>query len=144
MKLEEIENVIHLFEKANISSLEVEDEGIKIKLTKEMTPVVVEKNVTSSNPVVQKDEHEEGKTLSSGEEYIKSPLVGTYHQAPFADGKPFVVEGYKVKKGDKLCIIEAMKVMNEITANRDGVIKKIFATEGMMIEFDQELFIIGE
>ncbi len=123
MKLEEIENVIHLFEKANISSLEVEDEGIKIKLTKEMTPVVVEKNVTSSNPVVQKDEHEEGKTLSSGEEYIKSPLVGTYHQAPFADGKPFVVEGSKVKKGDKLCIIEAMKVMNEIT---DPKIKTVF------------------
>lgn len=144
MKLEEIENVIHLFEKANISSLEVEDEGIKIKLTKEMTPVVEQKNVASSNPVVQKDEHEEGKTLSSVEDYIKSPLVGTYHQAPFADGKPFVVEGSKVKKGDKLCIIEAMKVMNEITANRDGVIKKIFASEGMMIEFDQELFIIGE
>ena len=142
MKLEEIENVIHLFEKANISSLEVEDEGIKIKLTKEMTPVVVEKNVTSSNPVVQKDEHEEGKTLSSGEEYIKSPLVGTYHQAPSADGKPFVVEGSKVKKGDKLCIIEAMKVMNEIKAEKSGVIKEILLENGQPVEYGQPLFVL--
>ncbi len=145
MKLEEIENVIRLFEKANISSLEVEDEGIKIKLTKEMNPVVVEQKVPANNVANSaSQDHEEGPYLNNGEDFIKSPLVGTYHQAPFADAKPFVEEGSQVKKGDKLCIIEAMKVMNEITAPKDGVIKKIFASEGAMIEFDQELFIIGE
>ncbi len=143
MKLEEIESVIRLFEKANISSLEVEDEGVKIKLTKEMNPVVVEQKIPSKS-TVNSQEQEETPYLDNGEEFIKSPLVGTYHQAPFADAKPFVEEGSQVKKGDKLCIIEAMKVMNEITAPKDGVIKKIFATEGSMIEFDQELFIIGE
>lgn len=145
MKLEDIEKVIHLFEKANISSLEVEDDGLKIKLTKEIAPVSVEKvvPVMQTNPVVN-DNQDKKDALDAGEEYINSPLVGTYHQAPFADAKPFVSVGSQVKKGDKLCIVEAMKVMNEITANRDGTIKKILASEGDMIEFDQALFVIGE
>ncbi len=145
MKLEDIEKVIHLFEKANISSLEVEDDGLKIKLTKEIAPVSVEKvvPVMQTNPVVN-DNQDKKDALDAGEEYINSPLVGTYHQAPFADAKPFVTVGSQVKKGDKLCIVEAMKVMNEITANRDGTIKKILASEGDMIEFDQALFVIGE
>lgn len=145
MKLEDIEKVIHLFEKANISSLEVEDDGLKIKLTKEIAPVTVEKvvPVMQTNPVVN-DTQDKKDALEAGEEYINSPLVGTYHQAPFADAKPFVSVGSQVKKGDKLCIVEAMKVMNEITATRDGTIKKILASEGDMIEFDQALFVIGE
>lgn len=145
MKIEDIEKVIHLFEKASISSLEVEDDGLKIKLTKEISPVAIERviPVNQPNPVVN-ESNDKKDSLEAGEEYIKSPLVGTYHQAPFADGKPFVEVGSQVKKGDKLCIVEAMKVMNEITAPKDGTIKKILATEGSMIEFDQELFVIGD
>lgn len=140
MKLEEIEKIIQLFEKANISSLEVEDDGVKIKLTKEINPVVISSNLTSAPKVeVEKDKDETKNTKT-----IKSPLVGTYHQAPFQDGKPFVSVGQHVKKGDKLCIIEAMKVMNEITADKDGTILEILASEGDMVEFDQELFVLGD
>lgn len=143
MKLDEIEKVIKLFEKADISSLEVEDEGIKIKLTKEMTPVIVNSEVSKDLKEVPsrtgkaKDDEDEKNT-------IKSPLVGTYHQAPFQDGKPFVKVGSVVHKGDKLCIIEAMKVMNEIKAPSDGTITKIFCEEGSMVEFDQPLFVLGD
>jgi acetyl-CoA carboxylase biotin carboxyl carrier protein len=140
MKLEEIEKVIHLFEKANISSLEVEDDGIKIKLTKEMAPVVVSSiPLETSKPVETSDKTEPNKGKT-----IKSPLVGTYHQAPYQDGKPFVSVGQHVKKGDKLCIIEAMKVMNEITADKDGTVLEILANEGDMVEFDQALFVLGD
>ena len=145
MKLEEIEKVIHLFEKANISSLEVEDDGVKIKLTKEMTPVLVSsemlKKDSQKTPVIAKESISED---TQNQNTIKSPLVGTYHEAPFHDGKPFVSIGKSVKKGDKLCIIEAMKVMNEILADKDGTILQILAQEGDMIEFDQPLFVLGD
>lgn len=140
MKLEEIEKVIHLFEKANISSLEVEDDGIKIKLTKEMAPVVVSSVPLETSKPVETSEKAEANTGKT----IKSPLVGTYHQAPYQDGKPFVSVGQHVKKGDKLCIIEAMKVMNEITADKDGTVLEILANEGDMVEFDQALFVLGD
>ncbi len=145
MKLEEIEKVIHLFEKANISSLEVEDDGVKIKLTKEMTPVLVsqemlEKDSQKTVPAAKESTSEDTQNQNT----IKSPLVGTYHEAPFHDGKPFVSIGKSVKKGDKLCIIEAMKVMNEILADKDGTILQILAQEGDMIEFDQPLFVLGD
>lgn len=146
MKIEELEKVIALFEKANISSLEVEDGGIKIKLTKEMKAVEVVSTIKTDNvSSVQTKQQEEKKEIVEDQgEYVHSPLVGTYHQAPFQDAKPFVEVGTVVKKGDKLCIIEAMKVMNEITAPKDGKILKIMATEGSMVEFDQPLFLIGD
>lgn len=141
MKLEEIEKVIALFEKANISSLEVEDDGVKIKLTKEMTPILV--NNTIAEKEIKLPSEKEKKDDNDAKDYIKSPLVGTYHQAPFAEAKPFIEVGSKVKKGDKLCIIEAMKVMNEITADKDGTITKILCKEGDMVEYDQKLFELG-
>jgi acetyl-CoA carboxylase biotin carboxyl carrier protein len=142
MKLEEIEKVIHLFENANISSLEVEDDGVKIKLTKEMTPVLVNSENLVSKPVTETKET--ANEVSETKNTIKSPLVGTYHQAPFQDAKPFVSVGQRVSKGDKLCIIEAMKVMNEIKSEKDGVIKEILVEEGDMVEFDQPLFVLGD
>lgn len=137
MKLDEIEKIIHIFEKAKITSLEVEDEGVKVKLTKEMNDV----NVNYS--IKEDDINEEEKPPTKGD-YIYSPLVGTFHSSSFSDGRPFVTIGSKVKQGDKLCMIEAMKVMNEITSNRDGTILEILANDGDMIEFDQPLFVIGE
>lgn len=141
MKIEEIEKIVKMFEKANITSLDIEVDDMKIKLTK------------SENQVgfVVPNEHSSSVTPSTSEEevvnekdIVKSPLVGTYHQAQYPDAKPFVEVGSKVKKGDKLCIIEAMKVMNEITAPKDGTVKEIYASEGGVIEFDQKLFLIGD
>ena len=75
---------------------------------------------------------------------ITAPLVGTFHQAPYKDAKPFVALGQKVKKGQKLCIIEAMKVMNEITSPYDGTILEILAKENDVVEFGKPLFLIGD
>ena len=71
---------------------------------------------------------------------IKTPIVGTFYRAPSPDSEPFVDIGSQIKKGDTLCIVEAMKSMNEIESEVDGVVKEILAENGKMVEYDQTLF----
>mgnify|MGYP003431511303 CR=1 FL=1 len=137
MKIEDIEKIIHMFEKAKISTLELEVDDVKIKLDKKeaiIQPVAINNTQTIENAEPE---------VNDGEA-VTSPIVGTFHTRPFPDSEPFVNLGDRVKKGDKLCIIEAMKVMNEIISPYDGVVKKILVTNGKMVEYGQELFIIGE
>ncbi|MCR4627845.1 MAG: acetyl-CoA carboxylase, biotin carboxyl carrier protein, partial [Treponema sp.] len=74
---------------------------------------------------------------------VSSPLVGVFYAAPAENAEPFVSVGDAVKKGDTLCIIEAMKLMNEVRAEQDGVISKICVTNGQIVEYGTELFRIG-
>ncbi|MDY5982892.1 MAG: biotin/lipoyl-containing protein [Anaeroplasma sp.] len=140
MNLEEIEKLMKMLENSTLASLEVEENGLRIRLDKN-SPMheVVKPNETIVSS--KKEEKVEEKTL--GHE-ITAPLVGTFHQAPYKDAKPFVALGQKVKKGQKLCIIEAMKVMNEITSPYDGTILKILAKENDVVEFGKPLFLIGD
>ena len=140
MNLEEIEKLMKLLENSSLSYLEVEENGIKIKL---------DKNSGTRETVVTKSEKEEGvsnlaPTLEETGNAVTAPLVGTFHQAPYKDAKPFVSVGSKVKKGDKLCIIEAMKVMNEITSPFDGVVKEILVKDNDVVDFGKKLFVIGD
>ena len=73
---------------------------------------------------------------------VSSPMVGTFYRSPSPDSDSFVSEGSKVKKGDTLCIIEAMKLMNEIEAEYDGVVEKIFLENATPVEYGQSLFVI--
>ena len=140
MNLEEIEKLMKLLENSSLSYLEVEENGLKIKL---------DKNSGTRENVVTKSEKEEGvsnlaPTLEETGNAVTAPLVGTFHQAPYKDAKPFVSVGSKVKKGDKLCIIEAMKVMNEITSPFDGVVKEILVKDNDVVDFGKKLFVIGD
>lgn len=142
MKLEDVEKIIKMFEKSTVSSIDLEIDNIKIKLEK---PTQVVTNVIPNGALVptslpQNNDDEENTSY----EYVTAPLVGTFHQAPFVDAKPFVSVGEHVTKGQKLCIIEAMKVMNEITSPCDGILKEILVKEGQMVEFGAKLFAIGE
>lgn len=74
---------------------------------------------------------------------VKSPIVGTFYSSPGPDKAPFVSKGDKVKKGDIVCIVEAMKIMNEITSDYDGVVKEVLVETGQLVEYGQPLFIIG-
>jgi len=74
---------------------------------------------------------------------VKSPMVGTFYRAPSPDAKPFVEAGGTVKEGETICVIEAMKLMNEIEADASGVIKAILVENGQPVEYGQALFIIG-
>lgn len=140
MNLEEIEKLMKMLENSTLASLEVEENGLRIRLDKN-SPMheVVKTNETIVSS--KKEEKVEERTL--GHE-ITAPLVGTFHQAPYKDAKPFVALGQKVKKGQKLCIIEAMKVMNEITSPYDGIVLEILAKENDVVEFGKPLFLIGD
>ncbi|MBQ8409717.1 MAG: acetyl-CoA carboxylase biotin carboxyl carrier protein [Clostridia bacterium] len=80
---------------------------------------------------------------ADGSIVVKSPIVGVFYAAPAENAEPFVSIGDRVEKGQTLCIIEAMKLMNEITAEQSGVIEKICVTNGQVVEFGTELFRIG-
>ena len=140
MNLEEIEKLMKMLENSSLASLEVEENGLRIRLDKNspMHEVVkTNETIVSSKEVEKVEEKAQGKEITA-------PLVGTFHQAPYKDAKPFVALGQKVKKGQKLCIIEAMKVMNEITSPYDGTILEILAKENDVVEFGKPLFLIGD
>ena len=101
--------------------------------------------VTVSNesaPVVVQEVKEEKPVISGTE--VKAPLVGVYYSSPPPDDQPFVKEGSKVTKGQTLCIIEAMKVMNEIKAPVDGTVRSLLVKDEDLVGFDQTLMIIEE
>lgn len=81
-------------------------------------------------------------SLAEGEEVVKAPIVGTFYRAPSPDSDPFVSVGDRVEAGDTLCIIEAMKLMNEIEAEASGVVKRILVEDAEPVEFDQPLFVV--
>jgi len=136
MNLEEIEKLMALFEKSNIAAMDLETEEFKIRLEREgAAKTTVVKTIEEKQETVSEEEHGN---------YVTAPLVGTFHSAPYPNAQAFVSVGSMVKKGDKLCIIEAMKVMNEIKSPYDGVVKKIFSEDGSLVEYGQNLFEIGD
>ena len=139
MKFEDLKDLLKIFKESGLTYMEYEQDGIRVTFDS--------KKMGQAQPVqqVQNVEVEPQQSgLDANESYVTSPLVGTFHSAPSVGGKPFVSEGDKVNKGDKLWIIEAMKVMKEITAKASGVVKKILVKDNQMVEYGQNLFVIGE
>lgn len=142
MDTTKIKQIIALFEESSVAKMDLEIDDIKISLEKPKAEVsyvqaapVAPAAITTPSLEVQKESQVVG-------EAIKSPLVGTYYAAPAEGEDTFVSVGKKVKQGDTLCIIEAMKVMNEIKAEKDGTIVDISVKNGDMIQFDDVLMYI--
>lgn len=162
MDLEKIEKVIELIRKHGINQIEVEDGDFKISVTAApsgggspyyaappvMAPMHSFQHAASaaSAPAAAAAAPAAAagdKPLVSGKQkLIRSPFVGTFYRSPSPDSDPFCEIGKRVKKGDTLCIIEAMKLMNEIEAEFDGVIKEILVDNEQPVEFDQPLFVM--
>jgi len=141
MDFKQIQTIIKDFEKSKITDLEIELEGFKIKLSKNnLNDKPQESKVIISNNEESKNNEE--KVTPKGFE-VKSPLVGTFYTANSPKDKPFVTVGQRVEMGQTLCIIEAMKIMNEITAPVSGVIEAINVKNGSPTGFDQVLMVIG-
>ena len=124
--------------------MEFEQDGFKVAFDKRenaSAPVALPP-MPQAAPVLNEVKAEEPK--AEAKDYVTSPLVGTVHLINPANNKPYVSVGAKVKKGDKLCVIEAMKVLNEIKASKDTVIADILVEEGSMVEYSQKLFALGE
>ncbi len=144
---EEINKIIKLLEDKNLAEFELEIDGFKIKigrnaanLYKNAAPVAVygqapavpgPGNVVEAAPDIRSDAHA-----------VVSPMVGTFYRAPSPSSPPFVEVGDVVKKKQTLCIVEAMKLMNEIESDVDGVIKEIFVENGKPVEYGQKLFAV--
>ena len=135
MDYKQIQELIKGFESSNITHLELEMDALKIKLNKNVGDDVVERSSTTriNEPV------KEVETI--GHE-VKSPLVGTYYSASSPNEDPFVTVGQRVNQGDTICIIEAMKIMNEITASASGIVEKINVNNGDVIGYDQAILTI--
>lgn len=122
--------------------LELDDVKIKIKAA-EPAPVIAAASVAAAAPAAESADAAPAaeEQLPAGTQ-VKSPLVGTFYSSPSPDEPPFVLVGQQVKEGDTLCIIEAMKIMNEIKAPCDGKIIRIMAQPGDMVEYNQVLCVI--
>jgi acetyl-CoA carboxylase biotin carboxyl carrier protein len=145
MTIKEIQNIIKEFEKSTLMSLELETKDVKIKLSKQKQNEIIEnKNENNQYSETSSQIDDKHKTNHKNETYIKSPLVGTFYMQSTPNAKPFVQVGQKVKKGQVVCIIEAMKIMNEITSPYTGVIKSIEVNNKDVIGYDQVLMTIGE
>ena len=148
---DKLKEVIYILENSNINEIEVRFWFGKIKVTKD-APTINADPESLSNETIAKIEkptsdevvetQETATPISSDSFTVRSPMPGTFYSSPDPDSKPFVEIGTKVKKGDTLCIIEAMKIMNEIQSEKSGIIKEIITEDGSAIEFDQPLFVI--
>lgn len=128
--------MINSFEKSTVRYLDLEIEGLKLKLSKDPFGELV-----GPSELKIKNEDESKLKLENSKQgfLVKSPLVGTFYSSPSPQDDPFVLQGEEVVKGQTLCIIEAMKIMNEITAPISGVIKSINVKNGSAVGYDQVL-----
>ena len=149
MDLKNIKQVIELMKRSELSEFEFEEDGFKLRLTREsnksVAPII--QSVAPVNPVAATPANlapatsaEKEKAEDPNVETIKSPMVGTFYRAPSPDSENFVDLGKKVDVDSIVCIIEAMKVMNEIQAEVKGTITELLVEDGDAIEFGQPLF----
>ncbi len=154
MDLKLVKNLLDLISESEVNEVSIEEGDFKIKVKKKsdtpaaqlqyqmpQQPAQTPQPAVSPSPAGSSEGKTEGDKQPDGD-VVKSPIVGTFYEAPSPDADPFVKEGDKVNKGDTLCIIEAMKIMNEIDAEFSGTVQKIIAKDAQPVEFDQPLFII--
>lgn len=149
MNFKEIQELIRIVDESNLTTVEVEQEGFKIVLKKKIEQIVsparIEASYTGQPPVSQVAVQQGFPSDATVEEdTIKSPIVGTFYSRSAPDQPSFVIAGTKVKKGSTLCIIEAMKLMNEIEAEDDALILEVLVQDGQMVEYGQPLFKISK
>ena len=143
---DKLKEIIYILENSDVNEIEATFWGRRFRVVKSAslkvsspsTPAVTTSTAPSSKP----EPSAEAVQPSSGEN-ILSPMPGTFYSASSPDTDPFVKEGESVSEGDTLCIIEAMKIMNEIEAEKNGTITKILVENGKPVEYNQPLFVIN-
>lgn len=130
----EIRKYGELMRELGLTGLEITDDKNRVRLER-MVTVTKEQDCLATVPVPEKKKEETEGCIS-----VTSPIVGIFYAAPAENADPYVAAGEKVKKGQTLCIVEAMKLMNEITAEEDGIITEVCAADGQVVEYGTELF----
>lgn len=146
MESKEIRRYAKLMEELDIAALEITENGTTLKLERaKPAPAAGRSYAPAPAETAERDVREDGVILDdAGVVTIASPMVGTFYCAPAEGAQPYVAVGTKVKKGDVVCIIEAMKLMNEIAAEKDGVIREVCVGNGQVVEYGTALFRLEE
>lgn len=153
MDLNLIKKLVKIVDTSEITDLEIEESGLRIKIAKKIRGLqtVTQPQIMTqqSLPQTQQTPAQESTTEKKSEKEepsntheIFSPIVGTFYRAPAPDADPYVHVGDTISKGQVLCIVEAMKLMNEIESDVEGKIVKIFIENGKPVEYNQPLFLV--
>jgi len=148
MDLRKLKTLIELVESSGIAELEINEGEERVRITRHVAaaapayaPVAAAPPAAAVQAAVAAAEP--AKPAEIDGHVVKSPMVGTFYRSASPGSKPFMDVGQSVKSGETLCIIEAMKLLNEIEADQSGVIKAILVENGQPVEFGQPLFVIG-
>jgi acetyl-CoA carboxylase biotin carboxyl carrier protein len=157
MDIRKIKKLIELIETSGVSEIEIHEgeESLRISRYSNSAPVVMQPGMqpayvqapiapplASPSPATSEPTPQDPTSSLPKGHIVKSPMVGSFYRAASPTSKPFIEEGQKVNEGDTLCIIEAMKILNQITADKGGIITKILVDNGTPVEYDEPLFVI--
>lgn len=151
MDLRKLKKLIDLVEESGIAELELTEEGETVRISRNFTSSAPAQQhyanyapaQYAAMPQAQAPQAVADAPVVEDGHAVKSPMVGSFYRSSSPDAKPFVEVGDTVAVGDTLCIIEAMKLLNEIESDKAGVVKKILVDNGMAVEYGEPLFIIG-
>ena len=147
--VKELKELLDLMKSHDLAEVELEEEGQKIRLRKtephiSAAPMAVQSALpavpSAATPGSDAGGEPEAAEGDDGLHKVPSPLVGSFYRSPSPEADPFVIEGDRVEEDTVLCIVEAMKVMNEVTAGVSGVVREVLVENGSAVEFDQPLF----
>jgi acetyl-CoA carboxylase biotin carboxyl carrier protein len=125
----------------NLTEIEITEKDTKIKVSKNNVSISNQPVTTSVSPAIKNENTDSSSNINSGTE-ITSPIIGTAYHAPEPGAKKFVEVGKKIKKGDTIMIVEAMKTMNHVPSTADGIVKEICVEDGHPVEFGQTIIIL--
>lgn len=154
MDIRKVKKLIELLEESNISEIEIQEGEEAVRISRHpsgtsfaqpiyqgypqapMPPAYAPNSMPAAETIT------EARPAAASGHQVKSPMVGTFYRSPAPGAKPFVEVGTAVKKGDTICIVEAMKMMNQIEADKDGVVEAVLLEDGEPVEFDQPLVLL--
>ena len=136
-----IKELSDYLEEFNLTEIEITEKDTKIKVSKNNVSISNQPTISTSSSKIQSENLSDKVNKKSGTE-ITSPIIGTAYHAPEPGAKKFVEVGKKIKKGDTIMIVEAMKTMNHVPSTADGVVKEICVEDGQPVEFGQTIIIL--
>ena len=152
MDIRKIKKLVELLEESNLAEIEITEDDESIRLSRypaagapvyhaPAVPAAAPAPMAAADPAAAAEAATPKDEIGDGH-VVRAPMVGSYYSAPNPESEPFVRVGQEVKKGDVLCIIEAMKMFNQIESDADGTITSILVENGQPVEYDQPLFVI--
>lgn len=146
MDIRKVKKLIELLEESGIAEIEIREGEESVRISRGPTQPIYSAPPAMPPPAPMQSSLAEAPPAAGPSHQgtpVKSPMVGTFYRAPSPTSNPFVEVGQQVKEGEVVCIVEAMKMMNQIQAGKSGVVKAILVGDGEPVEFDQELLIIS-